>query len=69
MESIKCKIVEKGNKIMEKLLKDKIELVRNIGYEICIDCVTAYDYCGIEPKDCSRIINAVEMLDRFIKNS
>jgi len=52
---------------MERLLKDKIELVMSIGNEICVHCESYYD-CGIKPKDCPRIIEAVRMLNEFIIN-
>ena len=41
----------------------KIELVQKIGEEVCEGC--EYSDCGIEPPDCSRIINAIKLLDEY----
>jgi len=45
---------------------NKIELVQKIGNEICEGCEPHAD-CGIEPSDCDRITNAVNLLDEFLE--
>jgi len=42
----------------------KIELVQKIGYRVCEDCGSGSD-CGIDPSECSRIIEAIELLDQY----
>jgi len=44
---------------------DKIELVQSIGDLICEGCGPDAD-CGINPSECSRIKNAVELLDEYL---
>ena len=44
---------------------DKLELVQEIGKEVCEECRPDRD-CGINPTYCSRIINAINMIDEYI---
>ena len=44
----------------------KIELVQKIGNEVCEGCGPDAD-CGEEPSECFRIINALEMFDKYLK--
>lgn len=44
---------------------DKIKLIQNIGNEVCEGCGPEAD-CGINPADCSRIDDAIVLLDQYI---
>lgn len=44
---------------------DMIELVQEIGNEVCDGCGNDVD-CGINPKDCPRVDRAAELLREFI---
>ena len=44
---------------------DKLELLQNIGNEICEGCGPDRD-CGEEYDKCGRIVNAIRHLDEFI---
>ena len=44
---------------------DKIELVQKIGNEVCEECGPHAD-CGEDPKECFRIINAINHLDNYL---
>lgn len=44
---------------------DKMELIQNIGNEVCEGCGPEAD-CGINPADCSRIDDAIALLDQYI---
>ena len=44
---------------------DKVELVQKIGNEVCEGCNSDAD-CGIDPAECSRIENAVNLLDKYV---
>ena len=44
---------------------DKIKLVQEIGNEVCEGCGPDAD-CGEVPSECSRIKNALAMLDKYI---
>ena len=44
---------------------DEIYLVQLIGNEVCEGCGPDED-CGIEPKDCDRIQNAIVYLNDFV---
>jgi len=44
---------------------DKIELVQEIGNEVCEGCGPDRD-CELEIDECSRISNAIELLDQFL---
>ena len=46
---------------------DKVELVQRIGCEVCENCLLARD-CGYEPEDCSRIDDAIIILDQFLES-
>ncbi len=41
---------------------DKIQLVQDVGNEVCEGCGPDAD-CGEDPAECPRILDAVEMLD------
>jgi len=44
-----------------------LELIRNIGNEVCEECGPDRD-CGIDNYyDCDRIVNAMKILDEFLK--
>uniref|UniRef100_A0A6M3LNV4 Uncharacterized protein n=1 Tax=viral metagenome TaxID=1070528 RepID=A0A6M3LNV4_9ZZZZ len=45
---------------------DKIELVQQIGNEVCENCGSGFD-CGIDLLNCIRIDNAVEMIDAYLE--
>jgi len=45
---------------------DKMGIVQLIGNEICEGCGPDTD-CGIEPKECDRVINAVGFLKEYIE--
>ena len=45
---------------------DKLELLQDIGNEICEGCGDARD-CGEEYDECSRIANAIRYLDKFME--
>ena len=44
---------------------NKIELVQQIGNEVCEGCSPSPD-CGLAPQDCYRIQNAIEWLDKYV---
>ena len=44
---------------------NKIELVQQIGNEVCEGCSPSPD-CGEDPQDCYRIQNAIEWLDKYV---
>ena len=46
---------------------NKIELVQKIGNEVCEGCGPDTD-CGIDLNDCTRIKNALKLLDDFLSN-
>ena len=46
--------------------KDKIELVQNIGNEICEGCGPDRD-CEEEPSECFRVISAIAFLDVYLE--
>ena len=46
---------------------EKMELIQKIGDEICEDCGPNMD-CGLELDDCSRVQNALNMLDKYNKS-
>ena len=43
---------------------DALAVVQNIGEEVCEDCGPNAD-CGITPKDCDRIKNALDCLEGY----
>lgn len=45
---------------------DKVKLVQAIGNEVCEDCGTIVD-CGLIPQKCSRIINAIALVEKAVK--
>ena len=47
---------------------DKKTLVQKIGNEICDGCGPDAD-CGLDPCECERIINAVALLEAFLKET
>ena len=46
-------------------INDKIQLVQDIGNEICEGCGPDRD-CGEDPEDCFRIADAINYLDEYI---
>lgn len=44
---------------------DKLELLQNIGNEVCEGCGPEAD-CGEDPDECFRIDNATMMLDKYV---
>jgi len=44
----------------------KIELVQQIGDEVCEDCGPDAD-CGEVPEECGRVINAAKTLDEYLE--
>jgi len=44
--------------------ESEIELVQKIGNEVCDGCGPHRD-CEIEPEECDRILNAIEILARY----
>ena len=47
---------------------NKIELIQNIGNEVCEGCGPDRD-CEMEIDDCDRIGNAIESLETFLADS
>ena len=45
---------------------ETIKTIQKIGRDVCEDCGDGAD-CGIPPVDCFRIINAMEILDDYLK--
>ena len=48
------------------MANDKIDLVVKIGNNVCEDC-GEYRDCGEEIDECSRIANALDKLDIYLK--
>lgn len=46
---------------------ESLELVQKIGNTVCEECGPNRD-CELDPKDCDRIIEALELLDDYVEN-